>query len=230
MIVDERLERAAIALLKASTNWAKTPDRDMVLNQWNMQMEGIRDSIRAKARAVMAELDEPSDMEPPADMGNTLIVTAKDITDNTAERKALNKTRENDLPLRHFVLHHLDRLTCDAQMLAHDPTNLYDVHPDLLTIVVYRELIKEMREQMEIAAAIALFEGASKSNIACAAGVTQDELNNAMPDLDQLEQDFKEVLVTGRSKTITMRGGTRRILHPRTAEGFAISHIEGEAS
>lgn len=229
-MIDERLERAAIALFKASTNWAKTPDRYMVLNLWSTQMEAIRDSFRAKARAVMAELDEPSDMEPPADMGNTLIVTAKDITDNTAERKALNKTRENDLPLRHFVLHHLDRLTCDAQMLAHDPTNLYDVHPDLLTIVIYRELIKEMREQMEIAAAVALFEGASKSNIACAAGVTQDELNNAMPDLDQLEQDFKEVLVTGRSKTITMRGGTRRILHPRTAEGFAISHIEGEAS
>lgn len=229
-MIDERLERAAIALFKASTNWAKTPDRDMVLNLWSMQMEAIRDSFRAKARAVMAELDEPSDMEPPADMGNTLIVTAKDITDNTAERKALNKIRENDLPLRHFVLHHLDRLTCDAQMLAHDPTNLYDVHPDLLTIVIYRELIKEMREQMEMAAAVALFEGASKSNIACAAGVTQDELNNAMPDLDQLEQDFKEVLVTGRSKTITMRGGTRRILHPRTAEGFAISHIEGEAS
>lgn len=224
MIVDERLERAAIALLKASTNWAKTPDRDMVLNQWNMQMEGIRDSIRAKAHAVMVELDKP------ADMGNTLIVTAEDIIDNTVERKALNKIRENDLPLRHFVLHHLDRLTCDTQMLAHDPTNLYDVHPDVLIIVIYRELIKEMREQMEIAAAVALFEGASKSNIACAAGVTQDELNNAMPDLDQLEQDFKEVLVTGKSKTITMRDGTRRILHPRTAEGFTISHVEGEAS
>lgn len=224
MIVDERLERAAIALFKESTNWAKTPDRDMVLNQWNMQMEGIRDSIRAKAHAVMVELDEP------ADMGNTLIVTAKDVTDNTAECKALNKIREDDLPLRRFVLHHLDRLTCDVQMLAHDPSNLYDVHPDLLAIVIYRELIKEMREQMEIAAAVALFEGASKSNIARAAGVTQDELNNAMPDLDQLEQDFKEVLVTGRSKTIAMRGGTRRILHPRTAEGFTISHIEGEAS
>lgn len=224
MIVDERLERAAIALFKESTNWAKTPDRDMVLNQWNMQMEGIRDSIRAKAYAVMVELDEP------ADMGNTLIVTAKDITDNTAERKALNKIREDDLPLRHFVLHHLDRLTCDVQMLAHDPTNFYDVHPDVLTLVIYRELIKEMREQMEIAAAIALFEGASKSNIARAAGATQDELNNAMPDLDQLEQDFEEVLVTGKSKTITMRGGTRRILHPRTAEGFTISHVEGEAS
>lgn len=224
MIVDERLERAAIALLKASTNWAKTPDRDMVLNLWNMQMEGIRDSIRAKAHAVMAELDKT------ADMGNTLIVTTKDITDNTVERKALNKIRENDLPLRHFVLHHLDRLTCDAQMLAHDPTNLYDVHSDLLTIVIYRELIKEMREQMEIAAAVALFEGASKSNIAYAAGATQDELNNAMPDLDQLEQDFREVLVTGKSKTIAMCGGTRRILHPRTAEGFAISHVEGEAS
>lgn len=229
-MIDERLERAAIALFKASTNWAKTPDRDMVLNLWNMQMDAIRDSFRTKARAVMAELDEPSDMEPPADMGNTLIVTAKDIADNAAERKALNKIGEDDLPLRHFVLHHLDRLTCDAQMLAHDPTNLYDVHPDLLTIVIYRELIKEMREQMEMAAAVALFEGASKSNIACAAGVTQDELNNAMPDLDQLEQDFKEVLVTGRSKTITMRGGTRRILHSRTAEGFAIFHIEGEAS
>lgn len=224
MIVDERLERAAIALFKESTNWAKTPDRDMVLNQWNMQMEGIRDSIRAKAHAVMVELDEP------ADMGNTLIVTAKDITDNTVECKALNKIREDDLPLRHFVLHHLDRLTCDAQMLAHDPTNLYDVHPDLLTIVIYRELIKEMREQMEIAAAIALFEGASKSNIAYAAGTAQDELNNAMPDLDQLEQDFREVLVIGKSKTIAMRGGTRRILHPRTAESFAISHVEGEAS
>lgn len=224
MIVDERLERAAIALFKESTNWAKTPDRDMVLNQWNMQMEGIRDSIRAKAHAVMVELDKT------ADMRNTLIVTTKDITDNTAERKALNKIREDDLPLRHFVLHHLDRLTCDTQMLAHDPTNLYDVHPDVLTIVIYRELIKEMREQMEIAAAVALFEGASKSNIARAAGVTQDELNNAMPDLDQLEQDFKEVLVTGKSKTITMRDGTRRILHPRTAEGFTISHVEGEAS
>lgn len=223
-MIDERLERAAIALLKASTNWAKTPDRDMVLNQWNMQMEGIRDSIRAKAHAVMVELDKT------ADMGNTLIVTAKDITDNTAECKALNKIREDDLPLRHFVLHHLDRLTCDAQMLAYDPSNLYDVHPDVLTIVVYRKLIKEMREQMEIAAAVALFEEASKSNIACAAGVTQDELNNAMPDLDQLEQDFKEVLVTGKSKTITMRGGTRRILHPHTAEGFTISHVEGEAS
>lgn len=224
MIVDERLERAAIALFKESTNWAKTPDRDMVLNQWNMQMEGIRDSIRAKAHAVMVELDEP------ADMGNMLIVTAKDITDNTVERKALNKIREDDLPLRRFVLHHLDRLTCDVQMLAHDPTNLYDVHPDLLTIVKYRELIKEMREQMEIAAAVALFEGASKSNIARAAGTAQDELNNAMPDLDQLEQDFKEVLVTGKSKTIATRGGTRRILHPRTAEGFAISHVEEEAS
>lgn len=224
MIVDERLERAAIALFKESTNWAKTPDRDMVLNQWNMQMEGIRDSIRAKAHAVMVELDEP------ADMGNTLIVTAKDITDNTVERKALNKIREDDLPLRRFVLHHLDRLTCDVQMLAHDPTNLYDVHPDLLTIVKYRELIKEMREQMEIAAAVALFEEASKSNIARAAGTAQDELNNAMPDLDQLEQDFKEVLVTGKSKTIATRGGTRRILHPRTAEGFAISHVEEEAS
>lgn len=224
MIVDERLERAAIALFKESTNWAKTPDRDMVLNQWNMQMEGIRDSIRAKAHAVMVELDKP------ADMGNTLIVTAKDVTDNTAERKALNKIREDDLPLHHFVLHRLDRLTCDVQMLAHDPTNLYDVHPDLLTIVIYRELIKEMREQMEIAAAVALFEGASKSNIVCAAGTAQDELNNAMPDLDQLEQDFKEVLVTGKSKTITMRGGARRIFHPHTAEGFTISHVEGEAS
>ena len=224
MIVNERLECAAIALFKESTNWAKTLDRDMVLNLWNMQMEGIRDSIRAKAHAVMVELDEP------ADMGNTLIVTAKDITDNTSERKALNKIREDDLPLRHFVLHHLDRLTCDVQMLAHDPTNLYDVHPDVSTIVVYRELIKEMREQMEIAAAVALFEGASKSNIAYAAGATQGELNNAMPDLDQLEQDFREVLVTGKSKTIAMRGGTRRILHPRMAEGFAISHVEGEAS
>lgn len=229
-MIDERLERAAIALFKASTNWAKTPDRDMVLNLWNMQMDAIRDSFRTKARAVMAELDEPSDMEPPADMGNTLIVTAKDIADNAAERKALNKIGEDDLPLRHFVLHRLNRLTYDIRMFVHDPTNLYDVHPDVLTIVMHRELIRKMREQMEMAAAIALFEGASKSNIACAAGVTQDELNNAMPDLDQLEQDFKEVLVTGRSKTITMRGGTRRILHPRTAEGFAIFHVEGEAS
>lgn len=68
-MIDERLERAAIALFKASTNWAKTPDRDMVLNLWNMQMDAIRDSFRTKARAVIAELDEPSDMEPPADMG-----------------------------------------------------------------------------------------------------------------------------------------------------------------
>lgn len=84
-MIDERLERAAIALFKASTNWAKTPDRDMVLNLWNMQMDAIRDSFRTKVRAVMAELDEPSDMEPPADMGNTLIVTAKDITDDPAD-------------------------------------------------------------------------------------------------------------------------------------------------
>lgn len=229
-MIDERLERAAIALFKASTNWAKTPDRYMVLNLWSTQMDAIRDSFRAKARAVMAELDEPSDMEPPADMGNTLIVTAKDITDNTAERKALNKIGEDDLPLRHFVLHLFDQLTYDVQIRVHDLTNLYDVHPDLLTIVMYRELIKKMREQMEIAAANALFEGASKSNIACAVGVTQDELNNTMPDFDRLEQDFKEVLVTGRSKTITMCGGTHRILHPRTAEGFVISHVEGEAS
>ena len=47
-MIDERLERAAITLFKESTNWAKTPDRDMVLHLWNMQMEAIRDSFRAK--------------------------------------------------------------------------------------------------------------------------------------------------------------------------------------
>lgn len=68
-MIDERLERAAIALFKESTNWAKTPDRDMVLHLWNMQMEAIRDSFRAKARAVMVELDRQP--ETPADAGNT---------------------------------------------------------------------------------------------------------------------------------------------------------------
>ena len=60
-MIDERLERAAIALFKVSTNWAKTPDRDMVLHLWNMQMEAIRDSFLAQARAVMVELDKPSE-------------------------------------------------------------------------------------------------------------------------------------------------------------------------
>ena len=68
-MIDERLERAAITLFKESTNWAKTPDRDMVLHLWNMQMEAIRDSFRAKARAVMVELDRQP--ETPADAGNT---------------------------------------------------------------------------------------------------------------------------------------------------------------
>ena len=68
-MIDERLERAAIALFKESTNWAKTPDRAMVLHLWNMQMEGIRDSFRAKARAVMVELDRRP--ETTSDAGDT---------------------------------------------------------------------------------------------------------------------------------------------------------------
>ena len=76
-MIDERLERAAIALFKASTNWAKTPDRDMVLNLWNIQMDAIRDSFRAKARAVMVELDKPS--ETPADAGDTLKYILTDL-------------------------------------------------------------------------------------------------------------------------------------------------------
>lgn len=140
------------------------------------------------------------------------------ITDNNAERKALNRIREDDPPLRRFVLERLNRMTYDVRTLVYGLTNLYDdVNPDLMSIVVYRELIKELREQMEICAVTAMYEGANKSNIARAAGVTQGGLKNAMPDLDKLEKDFEEVLATGKSKITTVRGSTRRILHPRTA-------------
>lgn len=141
----------------------------------------------------------------------------EDHIDNTHERKALAKVHDDDPPLRRFVLERLNLLTYDVRTLVYGLTNLYDVNPDLMTIVVYRELLKEMREQMEIAAVTAVFKGASYSNIARAAGVTSGGLKNAMPDLKQLEEDFREVMETGKSKITTVRGSTRRILHPITA-------------
>lgn len=137
--------------------------------------------------------------------------------DNSHERKAINKIGDSDPYLRRFVLHRLNRLTYDVRTLIYPIAAHFDVNEDLMSIIVYRELLKEIREQQEIVAATAIFNGATYSNVARAAGVTQGGLKNAMPDLKQLCDDFNEVLETGKTKVTEVRGSTRRILHPKTA-------------
>lgn len=62
---DDRIEKAAIAVFKAQTNWAKTdPDRETVEALWNMQMDAVKDSFRRSAKAALdSQTGTPDDID-----------------------------------------------------------------------------------------------------------------------------------------------------------------------
>lgn len=62
---DDRIEKAAIAVCKAQTNWAEPdPDRETVEALWNMQMDAVKDSFRRSAKAALdSQTGVPDDID-----------------------------------------------------------------------------------------------------------------------------------------------------------------------
>lgn len=62
---DEHIEKAAIAVFKAQTNWAEPdPDRETVEALWDMQMDAVRDSFRRSAKAALdSQTGVPDDID-----------------------------------------------------------------------------------------------------------------------------------------------------------------------
>ena len=62
---DERIEKAAIAVFAAQTNWADfNPSEEQIRDLWDGQMDAIRDSFRRLAKAALdSQEDQPADLD-----------------------------------------------------------------------------------------------------------------------------------------------------------------------
>lgn len=62
---DDRIEKAAIAIFAAQTNWADpNPSEEQIQALWDGQMDAIRDSFRRLAKAALDSLeDQPADLD-----------------------------------------------------------------------------------------------------------------------------------------------------------------------
>lgn len=62
---DERIEKAAIAVFAAQTNWADlNPSEDRIRDLWDIQMDAVRDSFRRLAQAALdSQEDQPADLD-----------------------------------------------------------------------------------------------------------------------------------------------------------------------
>lgn len=62
---DERIEKAAIAVFAAQTNWADlNPSEDQIRDLWDIQMDAVRDSFRRLAQAALdSQEDQPADLD-----------------------------------------------------------------------------------------------------------------------------------------------------------------------
>lgn len=62
---DDRIEKAAIAVFTAQTNWADpNPSEEQIRALWDGQMDPIRDSFRRLAKAALDSLeDQPADLD-----------------------------------------------------------------------------------------------------------------------------------------------------------------------
>lgn len=62
---DERIEKAAIAVFAAQTNWADfNPSEEQIRDLWDGQMDAIHDSFRRLAKAALdSQEDQPADLD-----------------------------------------------------------------------------------------------------------------------------------------------------------------------
>ena len=62
---DERIEKVAIAVFAAQTNWADlNPSEDQIRDLWDIQMDAVRDSFRRLAQAALdSQEDQPADLD-----------------------------------------------------------------------------------------------------------------------------------------------------------------------
>ncbi|MCB4902642.1 hypothetical protein KZP17_09580 [Bifidobacterium pseudocatenulatum] len=62
---DERIEKAAIAVFAAQTNWADpNPSEEQIRDLWDIQMDAVRDSFRRLAKdALDSQEDQPADLD-----------------------------------------------------------------------------------------------------------------------------------------------------------------------
>lgn len=62
---DDRIEKAAIAVFVAQTNWADlNPGEEQIQALWDGQMDAIRDSFRRLAKAALnSQEDQPADLD-----------------------------------------------------------------------------------------------------------------------------------------------------------------------
>lgn len=78
-VPDERIEKAAIAIFAAQTNWAEpNPTQKTVKALWDGQMDAVRDSFRRLAKAALDSLeDRPADLDwenaEPKELDNRLV-------------------------------------------------------------------------------------------------------------------------------------------------------------
>ena len=62
---DERIEKTAIAVFAAQTNWADfNPSEEQIRDLWDGQMDAIHDSFRRLAKAALdSQEDQPADLD-----------------------------------------------------------------------------------------------------------------------------------------------------------------------
>lgn len=78
-VPDERIEKAAIAIFAAQTNWAEpNPTQKTGKALWDGQMDAVRDSFRRLAKAALDSLeDRPADLDwenaEPKELDNRLV-------------------------------------------------------------------------------------------------------------------------------------------------------------
>ena len=85
---DERIEKAAIAVFAAQTNWADpNPSEEQIRDLWDIQMDAVRDSFRRLAKdALDSQEDQPADLDwenaEPQDLNShTVKAVTKDVCD-----------------------------------------------------------------------------------------------------------------------------------------------------
>lgn len=86
-VPDERIEKAAIAVFAAQTNWAEPNSTQKTVKAlWDGQMDAVRDSFRRLAKAALDSLeDRPADLDwENADRG----WTAEELDDDSGEPAA----------------------------------------------------------------------------------------------------------------------------------------------
>ena len=78
-MLDERIEKAAIAIFAAQTNWGyPNPSEEQMRALWDGQMDAVRDSFRRLAKAALDSLeDRPADLDwenaEPKELDNRLV-------------------------------------------------------------------------------------------------------------------------------------------------------------